>query len=136
ALRPEHVETLVRRTEGWAAGLQFAALSLAGSGDAGSFVERFDDSERAASDYLVHEVLARQEESTRDFLLKTALGQRNCGPLADAITGGSDGERMLAELERRNVFIERETGGNWYRYHGLFAELLRAEAAYRLPQLG
>lgn len=132
SLRPEHVETLVRRAEGWAAALQFAALSLAGDGDAGPFIDRFDDSERAASDYLVHEVLDHQEESTRDFLLKTALCQRISGPLADAITGGSDGEHMLADLERRNVFIEREPGSPWYRYHGLFAELLRAEAAYRL----
>jgi LuxR family maltose regulon positive regulatory protein len=133
-LRPEHVETLVRRAEGWAAGLQFAALSLAGSGDAGPFIDRFEGSERAASDYLVHEVLARQEDATRDFLLKTALCQRICGPLADAITGGSDGEHRLADLERRNVFIEREPRGAWYRYHGLFTELLRAEATYRLGE--
>jgi LuxR family maltose regulon positive regulatory protein len=131
SLRAEHVETLVRRADGWAAGLQFAALSLDGS-DAGPFVDRFDDSERAASDYLVHEVLARQEASTRDFLLKTALCHRICGPLADAITHGSDGEHMLADLERRNVFIELEAGSHWYRYHTLFAELLRVEAAYSL----
>jgi LuxR family maltose regulon positive regulatory protein len=132
SLRPEHVDTLVRRAEGWAAGLQFAALSLAASRDAGRFIDRFDDSERAVSDYLVHEVLAHQEPSTRDFLLKTALCQRICGALADALTGESDGERMLAELERQNVFIAREDGTPWFRYHGLFAELLRAEATYEL----
>jgi LuxR family transcriptional regulator, maltose regulon positive regulatory protein len=132
SLRPEHVETFVRRAEGWAAGLQFAALSLAEDADAGTFVDRFDDSERAVSDYLVHEVLDRQDEATRDFLLKTAVCRRVSGALADAITGGSDGEHRLADLERRNVFIEREQGTPWYRYHGLFAELLRAEATYRL----
>jgi LuxR family maltose regulon positive regulatory protein len=132
SLQPEQVETLVRRAEGWAAGLQFAALSLTGERDAGDFVDRFDESERAVSDYLVHEVLARQDRTTREFLLKTALCQRVCGDLANALTGEADGERTLAELERRNLFITRDPGGPWYRYHRLFAELLHAEAAYEL----
>jgi LuxR family maltose regulon positive regulatory protein len=125
-----HVETLVRRTEGWAAGLRFAALSLRRSGDAESFVTAFDESERAASDYLLHEVLVRQEPQTRDFLLKTAHCDRVCGALANALTGRSDGERQLAELERNNVFVTREPAGGWFRYSALFSELLRAEAAY------
>jgi LuxR family transcriptional regulator, maltose regulon positive regulatory protein len=131
-LRAEQVETLVRRSEGWAAALRFAAISLAADPDAGTFIERFDDSERAVAEYLVHEVLARQDERTREFLLKTALCERVCGALADALTGARDGERTLADLERRNVFTTRDPHGPWYRYHGLFAELLRAEAAYAL----
>jgi LuxR family maltose regulon positive regulatory protein len=130
SLQATQVETLVRRTEGWAAGLRFAALSLLGQGDVAPFVNRFDDSERAASDYLLNEVLAHQDQPTRDFLLKTAACDRISGALADALTGRTDGERVLAELERRNLFLVREPGGPWYRYHRLFAELLRAEAAY------
>jgi len=103
----------------------FAALE-----DDGPFVDRFDESERAVSDYLVHEVLARQDGPTREFLLKTALCRRVCGELANALTGENDGERTLAELERRNLFISHEPGTPWYRYHRLFAELLRAEASY------
>jgi LuxR family maltose regulon positive regulatory protein len=129
-LEQAQVETLVRRTEGWAAGLRFAALALRRSGDAESFVTAFDESERAASDYLLHEVLVRQEPQTRDFLLKTAHCDRICGALADALTGRSDGERQLAQLERNNVFLTREPGGAWYHYSALFAELLRAEAAF------
>jgi LuxR family transcriptional regulator, maltose regulon positive regulatory protein len=127
-----HVETLVRRAEGWAAGLRFAALSLGGSGDVEPFVSAFEESDRASADYLVHEVLAHQDETTRRFLLTTAMCDRICGALADALTGCTDGERTLVELERNNVFLSREPGGQWFRYHGLFAELLRAEAVYEL----
>ena len=111
SLQATQVETLVRRTEGWAAGLRFAALSLLGQGDVAPFVNRFDDSERAASDYLLNEVLAHQDQPTRDFLLKTAACDRISGALADALTGRTDGERVLAELERRNLFLVREPGG-------------------------
>jgi LuxR family maltose regulon positive regulatory protein len=131
-LRAEQVETLVRRSEGWAAALRFAALSLVDVSDAAAFIDSFDESERAVADYLVHEVLQRQDPVTRNFLLKTAQCQRISGALADALTGESDGERTLADLERRNVFTTHEPGTPWYRYHGLFAELLRAEAAYAL----
>jgi LuxR family maltose regulon positive regulatory protein len=132
ALDPTHVETLVRRAEGWAAGLRFAALSLGGRGDVEPFVNAFEESDRAAADYLVHEVLAHQDETNRRFLLRTAMCDRISGGLADAITGRTDGERTLMELERNNVFLSREPRGQWYRYHGLFTELLRAEAVYEL----
>ena len=103
--------TLVRREEGWAAGLRFAALSLGGSGDVEPFVSAFEESDRASADYLVHEVLAHQDETTRRFLLTTAMCDRICGALADALTGRTDGERTLVELERNNVFLSRDPGG-------------------------
>src|SRR5262249_35401747 len=124
------VRALVRRAEGWAAALRFAALSLRRQDEVTTFVDAFAQTERAVSEYLVREVLARQAPDMRDFLLRTAICERVTAGLADAVTGRCDSEAVLASLERDNVFLERSEG--WYRYHPLFRELLRAEARYAM----
>ncbi len=131
-LRPELTTALVDRTEGWAAALRFAAMSLRERANAEPFVRALARTEQAVSDYLVSEVLAAQPTRLRDFLLRTSLCERIDGDLADALTGGSDGSRTLAALERDNVFVELQQDGRWYRYHPLFAELLATEARHEL----
>jgi LuxR family transcriptional regulator, maltose regulon positive regulatory protein len=114
------------RTEGWAAGLRLAALSLAGHEDPERFAAEFSGSERTVSDYLLAEVLERQSDEVRRLLLRTSVLERVSGPLADALTGGSGGERMLAELEQANAFVvSLDAGRSWFRYHHLFADLLQ-----------
>jgi LuxR family maltose regulon positive regulatory protein len=130
-LSTDELERLWRRTEGWAAGLRLAALSMSGQAQPGRFVDDLAGDDRAIAGYLVEEVLAAQPPELRGFLLRTAVADRLSGALADALTGGSDGARVLARLEREHVFTSA-AGPNrtWYRYHRLFAELLRAELRY------
>ena len=94
-LEPQHVAALERRTEGWATGLQLAALSAAGTADPDGFVEAFAGSHRFVLDYLVDEVLAGQPADVRSFLLDTSVLDNLCGPLCDAVTGRSDGQQVL-----------------------------------------
>ena len=134
------LESLWRRTEGWAAGLRLAALSLQQHPQPGRFVAELAGDDRAIAGYLVEEVLAVQPPELRAFLLRTSVADRLCGDLADALTGGSDGARVLARLEREHVFTSASGPTRaWYRYHPLFAELLRAELRYghaaELPDL-
>ena len=125
------LETLWRRTEGWAAGLRLAALSLREHPQPGRFVADLAGDDRAIAGYLVEEVLAAQPPELRAFLLRTCVADRLCGDLADALTGGTDGARVLARLERDHVFTSAAGPTRaWYRYHPLFAELLRAELHY------
>ena len=125
------LETLWRRTEGWAAGLRLAALSLREHPQPGRFVADLAGDDRAIAGYLVEEVLAAQPPELRSFLLRTCVADRLCGDLADALTGGTDGARVLARLEREHVFTSAAGPTRaWYRYHPLFAELLRAELHY------
>src|SRR4051812_13043632 len=138
-LDPALVAALEARTEGWAAGLQLAALSArthAGapgrSGDVAGFVEAFSGSHRFVLDYLVEEVLDRQPDELRAFLLDTSVLDQLTGGLCDALTGRSDGQAMLEGLERRNLFvIPLDDERRWYRYHHLFADALRARLAAR-----
>jgi LuxR family maltose regulon positive regulatory protein len=127
-LLPELVGALLTRTEGWAAALRFAAISLRKRRKAESFVLSLARTEQAVADYLVAEVLGAQPPRVRDFLLATSICDRVDGALADDLTGRRDGARTLASLERDSVFLELEPDGRWYRYHSLFAALLRAEA--------
>jgi LuxR family maltose regulon positive regulatory protein len=124
------VEALDERTEGWAAGLQLAALSLRGVGDrrdVAGFIDAFTGSNRFVIDYLADEVLARQPADVRDFLLRTSVLDRLTGPLCDAVTGGAEGTETLERLDRDNVFlIPLDDRRTWYRYHHLFADALRA----------
>ena len=129
------LETLWRRTEGWAAGLRLAALSLRDHPDPGRFVAEFAGDDHAVAGYLVEEVLARQAPDMQEFLLRTCIADRLCGGLADALTGRSDGGRMLAVLARDQAFTTGLGPGRaWYRHHPLFAELLRAELRHRWPE--
>ena len=131
------VDALEERTEGWIAGLQLAALSLRGipeRGEVAGFIEAFTGSNRFVIDYLADEVLARQPAQVRDFLLGTAVLDRLTGPLCDAVTGGTDGARMLEDLERGNLFlVPLDTERSWYRYHHLFADVLRARLLAEAP---
>lgn len=120
------------RTEGWAAGLRLAFLSLYGHPDPTGFVAAFSGDDRAVADYLLTEVLARQSTEVRDFLLDTSITDQVSGGLADAVTGRLDSAKRLAELERTNAFVVAvDPGRTWYRYHRLFAELLRAELRHQ-----
>jgi LuxR family maltose regulon positive regulatory protein len=125
---------LYERTEGWAAGLRLAALSLTGHPDPERFAAEFSGSERTVAEYLLAEVLDRQSEQVRRLLLRTCLVERVSGELADALTGGSGGERVLQELEEANAFVVAlDAGRSWFRYHRLFAGLLQLELRRSAP---
>jgi LuxR family transcriptional regulator, maltose regulon positive regulatory protein len=119
---------LYERTEGWAAGLRLAALSLTEHPDPERFAAEFSGSERTVAQYLLAEVLERQPEAVRRLLLRTSVLERISGPLADALTGEPGGERILQDLEKANAFIiSLDAARSWFRYHGLFADLLQLE---------
>jgi LuxR family transcriptional regulator, maltose regulon positive regulatory protein len=125
---------LVARTEGWAAGLQLAALSLRGETDRAGFVASFSGSHRYVLDYLTEEVLARQPEPLVRFLLETSVLERLSGTLCDAVTGRSDSQQLLEQIERANLFlVPLDEVRGWWRYHQLFAELLQARLQQRQP---
>ena len=122
------VARLHERTEGWAAGLRMAAISLAANPDGERFVTEFSGSERTVAAYLMAEVLERQPAEVRDLLLRTSIVDRVSGPLADHLTGATGSERILQELEDANAFVSSiDAGRSWFRYHHLFADLLRLE---------
>ena len=121
-------EMLRARTEGWAAGLRLAALSLPGHPDPERFAVEFSGSERTVAEYLLAEVLDRQSEPVRRLLLRTSVLERVNGELADLLTGDEGGERALQDLERANAFVVAvDAARSWFRYHQLFADLLRLE---------
>lgn len=127
SLKEQQVEALQGRTEGWAAGLQLAGLSLRDKGDPDGFIERFTGSHRFVLDYLVEEVLDALDDAERAFLLDTCVLDRLTGPLCDALTGHTDGQVRLEALERANLFlVSLDDTRTWYRYHHLFADALRA----------
>ncbi|HZJ24442.1 MAG TPA: AAA family ATPase, partial [Anaerolineales bacterium] len=127
-LRAEDIAALETRTEGWIAGLQLAAISMQGHPDAASFIQSFTGSHHFVMDYLVEEVLQQQSASVQMFLLRTSILDRLCGPLCDAVLRDSttSGQETLEYLERANLFIiPLDNERHWYRYHHLFADLLR-----------
>lgn len=133
-LEAEDVELLWRRTEGWVTGLKLAQLSLGRHDDPRAFVAGFTGADMTVSDYMISEVIARQAPETLDFLMRTAVAERVSGGLADALTGDTGGSHTLRELARRDAFVSAtDEGGHWYRYHPLFADVLRAELQRRLP---
>jgi LuxR family transcriptional regulator, maltose regulon positive regulatory protein len=119
---------LMDRTEGWAAGLRLAALSLAGHQDPERFAAEFSGSERTVAEYLLAEVLDRQSTEVQRLLLRTSVLDRVNGELADLLTGGSGGERVLQDLEEANAFVvSLNAERSWFRYHHLLADLLQLE---------
>src|SRR5215472_7384002 len=119
---------LVERTEGWAAGLRLAALSLAGHPDPQRFAEEFAGTERTVAEYLLAEVLDRQPAPVRRLLLRTSVLERVNGELAGLLTGGSGGEAVLQDLEAAGAFVVAlDAGRSWFRYHHLFADLLQLQ---------
>src|SRR6266705_2056549 len=130
-------EALVARTEGWAAGLQLAGLSLRGHADAAGFVAAFSGSHRFVLDYLADEVLDGQTGQVRAFLLETSVLERLSGELCDAVTGRAGGQAMLADIERAGLFVvPLDEVRGWWRYHHLFADLLRARLQAERPGRG
>ena len=133
-LAAHDVAALEARTEGWIAALQLAALSLHGRDDTAAFIENFAGDDRFVVDYLAEEVLERQPQPIRDFLLRTSILSRLTGSLCDAVTGGNDGKATLEALDRANLFlVALDDRRAWYRYHHLFAEVLRARLADEGP---
>ncbi|MHA7180403.1 LuxR C-terminal-related transcriptional regulator [Arthrobacter sp. MDB2-24] len=133
-LTHENVTALATRTEGWIAGLQLAALSLRDSTDVPGFIDAFTGSNRFVIDYLTEEVLRHAPLPVREFLLQTAILDRLSGPLCDAVTGRTDSLQMLESLERANLFIvPLDDSRQWYRYHHLFADVLRSRLLARGP---
>jgi LuxR family maltose regulon positive regulatory protein len=132
---PESALTLLHaRTEGWAAGLRLAALSLARHPDPERFAAEFSGSERTVAEYLLAEVLERQTEEVRRLLLRTSVLDRVSGELADLLTGGSGGERTLQDLEEAGAFVvSLDARRSWFRYHQLFADLLQLELRRTAP---
>ena len=125
-LSAQDITVLEKRTEGWIAGLQLAAISMQGRTDISNFIQSFTGSHHFVIDYLVEEVLKHQPEHIHDFLLKTSILDRLTGPLCDAITNQENGQATLEMLEHSNLFIIRlDSERQWYRYHHLFADLLR-----------
>ncbi len=125
-LSPEDVSALERRTEGWIAGLQLAALSIQGHQNLPEFVRSFTGSSRYVLDYLLEEVFEKQPEKVRDFLVTTSLLERLSGPLCDAVMNWKQSSMLLRALEDANLFvIPLDQSRTWYRYHRLFADLLR-----------
>ncbi|HZB10751.1 MAG TPA: hypothetical protein VE525_16730, partial [Rubrobacter sp.] len=128
SLSKEDIAALETRTEGWIAGLQLAALSMRGLADATSFIKSFTGTHHFVLDYLVEEVLGQQSESVQTFLLRTSILERLCSPLCDAVVSdpSASGQETLEYLERANLFlVPLDDERRWYRYHHLFAELLR-----------
>jgi LuxR family maltose regulon positive regulatory protein len=128
------VAALESRTEGWIAALQLAALSMQGRDDVAGFIAGFSGDDRHIVDYLVGEVLQRQPESVGSFLLETSILGRLTGSLCDAVTGRDGGRPMLEDLDRGNLFlVPLDDRRLWYRYHHLFADMLRARLVDEQP---
>ncbi len=134
-LSSEDITALDRRTEGWIAGLQLAAISMQGHQDTTSFIQSFTGSHHFVLDYLLEEVLHQQSESVQTFLLHTSILDRLCGPLCDAVLlkPSASGQTTLEYIERANLFIvPLDSERHWFRYHHLFADLLRQRLLQRI----
>ncbi|MBA2246598.1 MAG: hypothetical protein H0W23_00600, partial [Chloroflexia bacterium] len=131
----QEIDTLVERTEGWIAGLRLAALSLRSQNDRPAVIARFTGTHRDIADYFAEEVLAHLPDDLRLFLLQTSILDEVCAPLADAVTGRTDGRLMLERLGETNLFVmPLDTNRELFRYHGLFHDLLQAELARTSPR--
>jgi len=134
SLSSEDIAELENRTEGWIAGLQLAAISIRGHEDTTSLIKSFTGSHRLVLDFLIEEVLSQQPESVQNFLLQTAILDRLTGSLCDALTGQNNGHQTLEMLNRANLFIiPLDSERHWYRYHHLFADLLRQRLRQTQP---
>jgi len=135
-LAPADVELLVTRTEGWPAGIYLAALSLAGKPDKAGLVRAFDGTSAHVVDFLSSEVLGAYEPELQAFMLRTSVLERLCVPLCDAVLGGSGSAAALESLARSNLFLlPLDDQRRWFRFHHLFAQLLRVELERREPEL-
>ena len=129
-LRPDQLKTLLARTEGWAAGVRLAALALRDQDDLDAAVAALAGDQRTVADYFMEEVLAQLEPELTEFLLRTCVSRRICPDLANTLTGRTDGQSVLADLERENLFVVAlDDRRYWYRYHHMFGDLLRRRLA-------
>jgi ATP/maltotriose-dependent transcriptional regulator MalT len=134
-LPPLHAQRLVERTEGWVAAIQLVGLSAGVSDDPTTVVDAFTADHRHVFDYFRDEVITSLSDRLRAFLVDTAVLERLCAPLCDAVTGGADGQQLLEELERRNLFVlPLDQRRGWFRYHHLFADWLRLQVDDPLPR--
>jgi LuxR family maltose regulon positive regulatory protein len=135
-LRPDDVEGLVERTEGWPTGLYLAALSLQRTADRDAVIKRFGPSHRHVADYLVAEVLDGHDQSAQALMIRSSILERLSGPLCDAVLQQENSGAVLEKLSRTNLFLVPVPGENqWYRFHPVFGQLLRAELNRREPEL-
>ena len=136
-LSPPDLAVLLKRTEGWAAGIYLAALSLRGHPSPRSFIRQFSGNNRFIVDFLAEEVLSRQPDDIRQFLARTAILDRFCAPLCDAVAATSNSADITGMLERENLFVvPLDERRRWYRYHHLFAQVLRSQLARAEPDIG
>jgi LuxR family transcriptional regulator, maltose regulon positive regulatory protein len=136
ALEPDDIAKLVEGTEGWPAGIYLSTLSLRVEPDPSGFVQRFAGTHRHVADYLSEEVLRRQPEATLKFLRRSSILDRMCASLCDALLDADDSWRMIEELEHSNLFVVAlDDNREWYRYHQLFGQMLRAELVRTEPEL-
>jgi LuxR family transcriptional regulator, maltose regulon positive regulatory protein len=130
------IENLVERTEGWAAGIYLAALTLQMAADRSAAVSRFGGENRHVVDFLVDEVLEAHDQATQELMLRSSVLDRLCGPLCDALLDQEGAAKLLDALARANLFLlPLDDAGEWYRFHHLFAQLLRVELEHREPGL-
>ena len=135
-LSAEEITALDERVEGWIAGLQMAALSMRGRKDVSGFIKSFSGSHRFVLDYLVEEVLDQQSNDIQEFLLRTSILERMTSPLCNAVTDRDDSQVILAQLDQANLFlVHLDDERRWYRYHHLFADLLRSRVEQAQPDL-
>jgi len=135
-LSDSDVADLVARTEGWPAGLYLAALSLRGQSSPSAFVRHFTGDNRFIVDYLVEDVLSQQPNDVREFLTRTSILGRFCAPLCDAVTGSANASAIIDVLERENLFVvPLDENRQWFRYHQLFAQVLRGQLTRTEPAL-
>jgi LuxR family maltose regulon positive regulatory protein len=133
-LAANDIAALEGRTEGWIAALQLAALSMQGRADVAGFIAGFTGDDRYIVDYLVEEILSRQPDHIRNFLLQTCILERLSGPLCDAVTGQHGGKAMLESLDRANLLVvPLDDRRRWYRYHHLFADVLHTHVRDERP---
>ena len=133
-LAPQDLADLAERTEGWPAGVYLAALSLRGHPSPGAFIRQFTGDSRFIVDFLAEEVLSRQPAEVRQFLTRTSVLSRFCAPLCDAVVGSQDAAEVIGVLERDNLFVvPLDDTRQWFRYHHLFAQVLRSELARSEP---
>jgi LuxR family maltose regulon positive regulatory protein len=136
ALSQSDLAGLVARTEGWPAGLYLAALSLRGHPSPGTFIRQFTGNSRFIVDFMAEEVLRRQRPEIRQFLVRTSILSRLCAPLCDAVTDSADAAKIIDVLERENLFVvQLDDTRQWFRYHHLFAEMLRGELIRTEPEI-
>ncbi|MCJ7623496.1 MAG: hypothetical protein MUO76_08320, partial [Anaerolineaceae bacterium] len=132
----DDIAIIENRTEGWIAGLQLAAISLQGKEDTSGLIKSFSGSHRLVLDYLIEEVLDKQSESVQTFLMQTAILNQLTGSLCDALTDQGNGQQILENLEQANLFIiPLDNNRHWYRYHHLFADLLRQRLGQKQQDL-